>query len=80
MAVLGYASAGCFFLDRRGRPVGMAARDCVAIKQIELARLHPGLKRVEILVACDVDNPLIGHERCGVSGRKGATSAMSATG
>jgi glycerate kinase len=50
----------------------------LTIENIELGRLHPVLKRVEILVACDVDNPLTGSKgAAAVFGpQKGATPAM----
>jgi len=69
---------GVSFLDRQGKPVGHGGAGLLAIDKIDLSDLHPGLKRVEVLVACDVDNPLIGPKgSAAVFGpQKGATPAM----
>ena len=69
---------GVSFLNRRGKPVGHGGAGLLAIAKIELGSLHPALKRVEILVACDVDNPLTGPKgAAAVFGpQKGATPAM----
>ena len=69
---------GVSFLDRQGKPVGHGGAGLLAIEKIDLSRLHPGLKRVEVLVACDVDNPLTGPKgAAAVFGpQKGATPAM----
>jgi glycerate 2-kinase len=69
---------GVAFLDRHGKPVGAGGKGLLAIEKIELTRLHPALKRAEILVACDVDNPLTGPKgAAAVFGpQKGATPAM----
>jgi len=69
---------GVSFLDRQGKPVRHGGTGLLAIEKIDLSRLQPGLKRVEILVACDVDNPLIGSKgAAAVFGpQKGATPAM----
>jgi len=69
---------GVSFLDRHGKPVGCGGAGLLAIAKIELGSLNPTLKRVEILVACDVDNPLTGPKgAAAVFGpQKGATPAM----
>ncbi len=69
---------GVSFLDRQGKPVGHGGAGLLAIENIDLSRLPPGLKQVEVLVACDVDNPLIGPKgAAAVFGpQKGATPAM----
>jgi len=69
---------GVSFLDRHGKPVDHGGAGLLAIETIELSHLHPKLKRVEILVACDVDNPLTGPKgAAAVFGpQKGATPDM----
>jgi glycerate kinase len=69
---------GVSFLDRQGKPVGHGGKGLLAIERIDLSRLHPRLKGAEVLVACDVDNPLIGPKgAAAVFGpQKGATPAM----
>ncbi|MBX6168839.1 MAG: glycerate kinase, partial [Thermobispora bispora] len=51
---------GGVLLDRDGNelpPGGAALRD---LARIDLTGLHPRLREVELTVACDVDNPLLG--------------------
>ena len=69
---------GVSFLDRHGKPVGHGGAGLLAIASIELSNLNSSLKRTEILVACDVDNPLVGPKgAAAVFGpQKGATPAM----
>ena len=69
---------GVSFLDRHGKPVGHGGAGLLAIASIDLSNLNSSLKRTEILVACDVDNPLIGPKgAAAVFGpQKGATPAM----
>jgi glycerate kinase len=69
---------GVSFLDRHGKPVGHGGEGLLAIASIELSNLNASLKRAEILVACDVDNPLIGPKgAAAVFGpQKGATPVM----
>ncbi|MSO23489.1 MAG: glycerate kinase [Acidobacteria bacterium] len=69
---------GVSFLDHHGKPVGQGGAGLLAIETIELNHLHPKLKRVDILVACDVDNPLTGPKgAAAVFGpQKGATPAI----
>lgn len=69
---------GVSFLDRRGKPVGHGGMGLLAIENIELNHLPSELKHIEILVACDVDNPLTGPKgAAAVFGpQKGATPAM----
>lgn len=73
---------GMKFLDAKGRPLpdGLAGGDLARIDKIDPSQLDRRLDQVEVLVACDVDNPL-----CGPSGaaavygpQKGATPAMVA--
>jgi len=73
---------GMKFLDAKGRPLpaGLAGGDLSRIDKIDPSQLDRRLDQVEVLVACDVDNPL-----CGASGaaavygpQKGATPEMVA--
>ncbi len=75
----GMASAlGAGLTDNRGQPIGMGGGALDTLERIGTAGMDPRLKTVDILVACDVDNPL-----CGESGaskvfgpQKGATPEM----
>lgn len=58
----GMASAlGWRFLDANGRPLACMPRDLDQLDRIEPPAAMPG---IEILVACDVDNPLLGPQGC----------------
>lgn len=69
---------GAQFLDGEGTPVASGGNGLLAIHSIDLDKLHPALKQTQILVACDVDNPLVGPRgAAAVFGpQKGATPAM----
>lgn len=69
---------GVRFLDRQERPVTFGGKGLLTIQSLDLSRMHPALKHARILVACDVDNPLIGRRgAAAVFGpQKGATPAM----
>ncbi|MFC4942839.1 glycerate kinase [Pseudonocardia sp. GCM10023141] len=47
-------------LDAAGRDIGDGGSALGAVADLDLSRLHPGLRTAEIVVACDVDNPLLG--------------------
>lgn len=69
---------GLRVLDAHGREVaagGAALADAVTI---DVSGLHPALAEAEVVVACDVDNPLTGdHGAAAVYGpQKGATPAI----
>ena len=51
---------GVRFLDAAGREVAEGGGSLAEICQIDTAGLDPRLKNTEIVVACDVDNPLCG--------------------
>jgi len=58
---VGMASAlGGRFLDATGRPIAEGGEALVALARIDLSTMHPGLARVQVTGACDVDNPLTG--------------------
>ena len=69
---------GIEFLDRRGKPVGWGGNGLKSISRIDLGAANPLLEQARILVACDVDNPLVGPRgSAAVFGpQKGATPGM----
>ena len=57
----GMASAlGARLLDVAGAPVVDGGSALAELAHIDLTHLHPGLARVSVVGACDVDNPLTG--------------------
>jgi glycerate 2-kinase len=46
--------------DARGDEVGRGGGALGAVRSLDLAGLHPGLSSAEVVVASDVDNPLLG--------------------
>lgn len=69
---------GADFQDRSGSSVNFGGRGLLELQSIHLERLHPSLRRTRLLVACDVDNPLVGPRgAAAVFGpQKGATPLM----
>lgn len=69
---------GADFRDRRGRAVCFGGQGLLQLQSIQLERLHPALSQTRLLVACDVDNPLVGPRgAAAVFGpQKGATPLM----
>lgn len=51
---------GARLLDADGRDIGPGGEALAGIAAVDLAGLHPRLPDVDIVVACDVDNPLTG--------------------
>lgn len=61
-AGVGMAQAlGAEILDKNGKEVAFGGEHLNEIKEINLENLDPRIKNTEILVACDVDNPLFGR-------------------
>ncbi len=61
-AGVGMAQAlGAEILDEKGQEIGFGGGNLDQIVEINLDNLDSRLKDVEILVACDVDNPLFGE-------------------
>ncbi len=59
---VGMASAlGVRFLDRAGRDIAPTGGGLYALDRIDMGGLDSRIKGTEILVACDVDNPLCGE-------------------
>ncbi|MEO7447928.1 MAG: glycerate kinase [Humibacillus sp.] len=71
---------GVRILDVDGVPVGDGGAALAHARSLDLGSLHPDLAHAEIVVACDVDNPLTGsHGAAAVYGpQKGASPAMVA--
>ncbi|MBR7744826.1 glycerate kinase [Phycicoccus sp. BSK3Z-2] len=72
----GFLSAlGARFLDVRGRPLPDGGAALAELDDVDLTGLHPGLGAARVVVACDVDNPLLGADgAAAVYGpQKGAT-------
>lgn len=65
-------------LGRDGRPLGFGGAALLGLDRIDLSGLDPRLARVELLVACDVDNPLTGPRGASAvyGPQKGATPEM----
>jgi glycerate kinase len=47
-------------LDARGGEVGRGGAALAAVRSLDFSGLHPALPRTEVVVASDVDNPLLG--------------------
>ncbi len=56
------SALGARFLDRAGRELPPGGAALAELAGIDLSGLHPGLGRVEIVVASDVTNPLTGPD------------------
>ncbi len=71
---------GARLLDERGEPIGSGGRGLRKLSTIEMDGFDPRIRQTEILVACDVTNPLTGpHGAARVYGpQKGATPEMVA--
>lgn len=54
------AALGARLLDRSGRPVPPGGGGLAALDRIELDGLDPRLAEVDLRIACDVTNPLLG--------------------
>lgn len=69
---------GVKLLDARGQDIGPGAAGLEELERIEIQGLDPRVKEAEILVACDVDNPLCGPRGASAvyGPQKGATPEM----
>ncbi|MDR1947331.1 MAG: glycerate kinase [Desulfovibrio sp.] len=75
----GFAAAlGVRFLDAAGKDLPSGGAALAGLHSIDLSGLDPRVAHMEIMVACDVDNPLCGpHGASAVFGpQKGATADM----
>ncbi|MBC2931512.1 glycerate kinase [Nocardioides sp. zg-1228] len=71
---------GARLLDPSGAEIGDGGGALAALAAVDLGGLHPRLREVEVVVACDVDNPLTGpHGAAAIYGpQKGANEAQVA--
>ena len=69
---------GFEFFNSRNKPVARGGKGLKSIVRVETNHVNPLLKKVRILVACDVDNPLVGPKGAAhiFGPQKGATPAM----
>lgn len=69
---------GARLLDREGREIGCGGRELLELEKIDVSRLDPRFKETEVLVACDVTNPLTGSNGASrvYAPQKGATEDM----
>ncbi len=74
------AALGLRVLDAQGEPVPEGGAGLSTARSIDLEGVHPRLAGADIVVACDVDNPLTGpHGAAAVYGpQKGASPVMVA--
>ncbi|MDC7242778.1 MAG: glycerate kinase [Sphaerochaetaceae bacterium] len=68
-----YDKSNVLIKKMTGKTIGL-------VERIDMKQLNPKLKDVEIIVACDVNNPLLGPNGCTYiySGQKGASKSMKA--
>jgi glycerate kinase len=71
-------SLGARLLDKQGKELSFGGGQLAQLAKIDVSGLDPRLKEVEILVACDVDNPLTGPTGASYiyGPQKGATAEM----
>lgn len=71
------AALGGLFLDIDGKPIELTGGGLARLNTIDLSGLDSRIKESEILVACDVDNPLCGKQGAAevFSRQKGADEA-----
>ena len=71
---------GGSFKDVSGEEVGFGGGELARIRSIDLSGLDPRIRETEIVVACDVDNPLTGDRGASAvfGPQKGATPEMIA--
>jgi len=69
---------GVKLLDASGQPIGFGGGELARVARIDMSGLDPRAKASEFVVACDVDNPLLGPRgAAAVFGpQKGATLEM----
>jgi glycerate kinase len=69
---------GCSLLDDDGHDIPRGGEGLARLARIDLSRRHHALEKVQVVVACDVDNPLTGPKGApAVYGpQKGATPEM----
>lgn len=76
---VGMAEAlGVQFLDANGSPIAPGGTSLLQLDRIDVSAIDPRLAEVQVTVACDVDNPLIGQDGASYvfSPQKGAGPAL----
>ncbi len=71
---------GVNLMDKEGKAIGPGAEGLAQLSHIDISTLDPRISQVEVLVACDVDNPLTGPRGAAqiYGPQKGADSRMVA--
>ena len=69
---------GAALLDGNGRPIGPGGGALASLARIDLSGMDPRLAETEVVVACDVENPLTGARGASAvyGPQKGATPVM----
>lgn len=69
---------GAALLDADGRPIGPGGGELASLARIDLSGIDPRLAETEVIVACDVENPLAGARGASAvyGPQKGATPEM----
>ena len=52
------AALGAKFLDKNGTPVPLSGKGLSMVEKVDLSGIYEAVKKAEITVLCDVDNPL----------------------
>ncbi len=67
---------GAEFLDAKGRPVPPGGGGLGQVRRVDVSGLAPALEGLELVVACDVDNPAVGPQGSAVifGPQKGASA------
>ena len=63
------AALGVKFLDQEGNPIALNGEGLGQLRRIDVSEKDPRIDRCQVLVACDVDNPLYGLCFCAAKGR-----------
>ncbi|WP_413111532.1 glycerate kinase [Thaumasiovibrio sp. DFM-14] len=66
---------GARFLDKKGYDIGHGGAELINLTTIDISGLDPRLSDAQVVVACDVDNPLLGERGASAvfGPQKGAT-------
>ncbi|AKT50445.1 glycerate kinase [Arsenicicoccus sp. oral taxon 190] len=56
------SALGARFLDAEGQEIPDGAGGLALLERVDLSGLHPRLAQVRLVVACDVNNPLLGRQ------------------
>ena len=69
---------GARLLDDQGKQIGLGGAALAELAQIDISHLDPRIAKTEVMIACDVKNPLVGPEGASAvyGPQKGATPEM----